>query len=117
MAGLTTSENNALILDILKSLLTPYIISHLTKDRPEEMLKILNSNSETPYLIWNNLTRAELVEFLISQIETRDNVDFNAAVAFKFSAHRDELMVGGLFVKIYNNQPTFQIQVSFSLSQ
>jgi hypothetical protein len=32
-------------------------------------LKLLNSNSENPYLIWNNGTRAELLEFLEAQQE------------------------------------------------
>lgn len=34
-----------------------------------QVLKLLNSNSENPYLIWNNGTRAELLEFLESQQE------------------------------------------------
>ena len=33
------------------------------------MLKLLNSNSKNPYLIWNNGTRAELLEFLMHQQE------------------------------------------------
>lgn len=32
-------------------------------------MKLLNSNSENPYLIWNNGTRAELLEFLEAQQE------------------------------------------------
>lgn len=32
-----------------------------------QTLKMLNSNTENPYLIWNNGTRAELLEFLESQ--------------------------------------------------
>lgn len=32
-----------------------------------QLLKLLNSNSENPMLIWNNETRAELVEFLTEQ--------------------------------------------------
>jgi len=32
-----------------------------------QVLKLLNSNSENPYLIWNNGTRAELMEFLEEQ--------------------------------------------------
>ena len=32
-------------------------------------MKLLNSNSENPYLIWNNGTRAELLEFLEGQQE------------------------------------------------
>ena len=31
---------------------------------------MLNSNTESPYLIWNNSTRAELLEFLESQQES-----------------------------------------------
>lgn len=34
-----------------------------------KVLKVLNSNSENPYLIWNNGTRAELLEFLEHQQE------------------------------------------------
>lgn len=34
-----------------------------------QVLKLLNSNSENPYLIWNNGTRAELLEFLEIQQE------------------------------------------------
>ncbi|XP_066249736.1 dnaJ homolog subfamily C member 13 [Euwallacea similis] len=108
MAGLS-SEENSLVLDILNSLLTSYVVSRLVGDRPEEILKILNSNSETPYLIWDNGTRSELVEFLNSQVNSRDRVDFNEATTFKFSAHKDELLIGGIFIKVYNEQPTFQI--------
>lgn len=31
---------------------------------------MLNSNTESPYLIWNNRTRVELLEFLESQQES-----------------------------------------------
>lgn len=34
-----------------------------------QVLKLLNSNSETPNLIWTNGTRAELLEFLEHQQE------------------------------------------------
>ena len=37
-----------------------------------QVLKLLNSNSENPYLIWNNGTRAELLEFLEEQ--QRENI-------------------------------------------
>lgn len=114
MAGLD-SEKNVLVLDILTNLLSHYIISQLTSNPTEEILKILNSNSETPYLIWNNGTRSELVEFLSSQIEKRESYDFNDATGFKYSAQSEELVIGGVFIKIYNDQPTFQIQNPKSL--
>ena len=32
-----------------------------------QLLKILNSNTENPYLIWDNRTRAELTKYLEEQ--------------------------------------------------
>ena len=32
-----------------------------------QLLKILNSNTENPYLIWDNATRQQLNEFLLDQ--------------------------------------------------
>lgn len=75
-------------------------------------MKILNSNSETPYLIWDNGTRAELMDFLETQRNNRNEIDVNVANEFKYSAHVEELKIGGIFVKVYNQQPTFSIQVS-----
>ena len=33
---------------------------------------------------------------------------------FLFDAHKDELIIGGVFIRIYNEQPTFQILVNNS---
>ena len=79
------------------------------------MLKLLNSNTESPYLIWDNSTRTELREFLkeqqTSKIRTGES-DPNFGAEFTFSAHRDELVVGGVFVRVYNQQPSFPLEVS-----
>ncbi|XP_077365120.1 dnaJ homolog subfamily C member 13 isoform X1 [Festucalex cinctus] len=53
----------------LAAMLTPYISRKLGVGSSAEVLKLLNSNTENPYLIWNNGTRAELLEFLESQQE------------------------------------------------
>ena len=45
-------------------MLTPYVVSKMGQNKPEEVLKLLNSNVESPYLIWDNGTRAELTDFL-----------------------------------------------------
>lgn len=44
----------------LESLSTPYLVRQLVKDKPEEILKILNSNRSNPYQIRDNGTRTEL---------------------------------------------------------
>uniref|UniRef100_A0A8C7UDY3 J domain-containing protein n=1 Tax=Oncorhynchus mykiss TaxID=8022 RepID=A0A8C7UDY3_ONCMY len=60
---------NPTIRKSLAAMLTPYISRRLGSRAPSEVLKLLNSNSENPYLIWNNGTRAELLEFLEAQQE------------------------------------------------
>jgi len=71
-------------------------------------------------LIWDNGTRAELRDFLEAQRSTRrfaaDPTDLadEAALsdAFSYSAHAKELVVGEIFLRIYNQQPTYPIEVS-----
>ena len=80
-----------------------------------QVLKLLNSNTESPYIIWDNSTRTELREFLkeqqTSKIRTGES-DPNFGAEFRFSAHKDELVVGNVFVRIYNQQPSFPLEVN-----
>ncbi|MGH0172786.1 UNVERIFIED_CONTAM: hypothetical protein FKN15_063892 [Acipenser sinensis] len=97
----------------LAAMLTPYIASKLSKNTPPEVLKLLNSNTENPYLIWNNGTRAELLEFLETQQEgiiKRGDCDKSFGAEFVFSEHGKELIVGEIFVRVYNEQPTFPLE-------
>ncbi|KAJ8925386.1 hypothetical protein NQ315_009217 [Exocentrus adspersus] len=114
LGGYISGDNappyNNLTRSILDVLLTPFLADQLGKEKPEEILKILNSNSETPYLVWDNSTRAELIDFLETQSNGRDEIDVNVANDFKYSAHSGELRIGGIFIKIYNQQPTYPIQ-------
>ncbi|KAJ3648782.1 hypothetical protein Zmor_020558 [Zophobas morio] len=101
---------NNLTRNILESLLTNFLANQLGGENPEEILKTLNSNSETPYLVWDNGTRAELTDFLETQRSGREDLDFGALPEFTYSAHTGELRIGGIFVRIYNQQPTYPIQ-------
>ena len=47
--------------------MTSYLARQLQNNKPHEVLKMLNSNSENPYLVWNNGTRSELTKFLEEQ--------------------------------------------------
>lgn len=116
LGGYLHGENvpplNNLTRSILNALLTPYLADQLGTDKPEQVLKTLNSNSETPYLVWDNGTRAELIDFLETQRSGRDEVDPTVGASFTYSSHSGELRIGGIFIKIYNQQPTFPIHVS-----
>lgn len=57
-----------------------------------QVLKLLNSNSENPYLIWNNGTRAELMEFLEEQQESNiKRVRHTHTLLLTHSSHTDPL--------------------------
>jgi len=96
-------------------MLTPYVARKLAVVSATEILKMLNSNTESPYLIWNNSTRAELLEFLESQQENmikKGDCDKTYGSEFVYSDHAKELIVGEIFVRVYNEVPTFQLEVS-----
>uniref|UniRef100_A0A3B3VS99 DnaJ heat shock protein family (Hsp40) member C13 n=1 Tax=Poecilia latipinna TaxID=48699 RepID=A0A3B3VS99_9TELE len=105
--------DNPTIRKSLAAMLTPYISRKLGTGSPAEVLKLLNSNSENPYLIWNNGTRAELLEFLEGQQEgniKRGENDKSFGADFMFGDHNKELIVGEIFVRVYNEQPTFPLE-------
>lgn len=111
-------RKNQVIEDSLRAMLTPFIVSKMALRETEEVLKLLNSNSETPYLVWDNGTRAELTDFLenesTSSVRT-GTCDPSFGATFKFTAHEDELVVGDIFLRIYNQQPMFTLLVKESL--
>ncbi|XP_071508513.1 dnaJ homolog subfamily C member 13-like [Diadema antillarum] len=106
-----TPENPA-IRKSLNALLTPYIASQLSSENPNQVLKMLNSNTENPYLLWDNATRIELVEFAKEQQASMirsGECDPQFGADFTFTSHSKELIVGDIFVRIYNDMPTFPL--------
>ncbi|XP_054277797.1 dnaJ homolog subfamily C member 13-like isoform X1 [Macrosteles quadrilineatus] len=103
------SPNNAVVKSILGKLLTPYLAGLFAEDQPEKVLKLLTSNSENPYLMWDNTTRAELQDFLETQCSQREYGPLTD-VEFAYSSHATELVIGNVFIRLYNSQPTFPIK-------
>ncbi|BFZ15550.1 hypothetical protein BsWGS_18589 [Bradybaena similaris] len=119
LAGFYSSENelttpdNPSVKKSLYSLLTPYLARKLSNESPVELLKMLNSNTENPYLIWDNGTRAQLCEYLGDQqqrIIRTGECDPSYGADFVFDIHSKELIVGEIFVRIFNEQPTFPLE-------
>lgn len=75
-----------------------------------QLLKLLTNNSETPYLLWDNSTRAELLDLLDKQCELRQPPSLSS-LHFSYSSHATELLIGNVFIRLYNTQPTFPIKV------
>ena len=113
----TGMPQNIVVKSILDILLTPFIANKLAVEPEHEVLKTLTQNTRNPYLIWDNSTRAQLLDFLEYQRQNSskekygDITDiYNTTSKFVYDATRDELKIGGVYIRIYNEMPTFPIQ-------
>ncbi|ETN81937.1 DnaJ domain protein [Necator americanus] len=103
-----TPENDG-VQNSLRALLTSYVCRCMRTESNDAVLKTLNSNTENPYLIWDNGTRAELLEFVERHRTSREQTSELFGAEFQLSIHAKELVVGDIFVRIYNEQPTFPL--------
>ncbi|KAH9580066.1 DnaJ domain [Trypanosoma melophagium] len=113
------TKPNTEMIHMLQKLLTPYIVQkmRLIPHGEDEILKLINSNHSTPYMLWDNSCRHELQEMLtINSEKCRDSGMFSEGSPsftdnhFVYSAHKGELIVGSIFVRLYNEQPNFSIE-------
>ena len=109
----TTDTHNNQVMNSLISLLTPYLARHINGE-PSEMLKLMNSNTQNPTLIWDNSTRAELRDYLKHEREhlykKGECADEFLGQRFKFSIFEKELSIGDIYVRIYNEMPTYPLE-------
>ena len=101
------------VMKSLISLLTPYLARNINKDS-NEILKLLNLNTRNPYLLWDNATRAELRAYLETERENLykkgECADINLGTMFKYSTLEKELVIGDIYVRIFNEMPTFMLE-------
>lgn len=88
---------NIFVKKIVDQLLTKYITDKFASHSDSEVLKVLTSNTRNPYIIWDNATRAQLMDFLELQRtksakEQYDDITdiVNIVSEFSFDAHRYE---------------------------
>jgi DnaJ family protein C protein 13 len=106
-------DNNNRVMQALISLLNPYLARNINNKEPAEILKTMNSNSRTPYLIWDNATRAELRAYLENERESLYKKgqcdDEHLGTLFKYSVLDKELVIGDVYIHVYNETPTFAL--------
>ncbi|KAK3153377.1 hypothetical protein QOZ80_2BG0171510 [Eleusine coracana subsp. coracana] len=106
------SPSNQAAYNALKALLTPKLANMLRNHPPKELLSNLNSNLESPEIIWNSSTRGELLNFVDEQRASPDpdgSYDLTESQSFTYKALSKELNVGNVYLRVYNNQPDFEI--------
>eukprot|EP00602_Paraphysomonas_sp_CaronLab_P011509 CAMPEP_0185040382 /NCGR_PEP_ID=MMETSP1103-20130426/38364_1 /TAXON_ID=36769 /ORGANISM="Paraphysomonas bandaiensis, Strain Caron Lab Isolate" /LENGTH=2494 /DNA_ID=CAMNT_0027579655 /DNA_START=336 /DNA_END=7820 /DNA_ORIENTATION=+ len=99
------SPNNPKVKNAMARLLTVPLAKLLRNRRPRELLCSLNENVEKPTKIWNIGMRKEILDFVRSVDQERppgsNEDDLAPANDFIFSNLRNELCVGGVYVRIY----------------
>lgn len=103
------TPDNEQVQQSLRALLTPYICRCMRMETNDVVLKTLNSNLENPYMIWDNGTRAEVLEFVERHRTSNEPTSVLLGAEFELSVHKNELIVGDIFIRIYNEQPTFAL--------
>ncbi|XP_048227952.1 dnaJ homolog subfamily C GRV2 isoform X2 [Ricinus communis] len=116
LSGLCTDGSstpyNAAAADALRALLTPKLASMLKDQFPKDLLSKLNTNLESPEIIWNSSTRAELLKFVDQQrasLGPDGSYDLKDSQVFLYDALSKELFIGNVYLRVYNDQPEFEI--------
>lgn len=108
----TPTPYNQAAADALRTLLTPRLANMLKHQTPKELLTTLNANLESPEIIWNSSTRAELLKFVDEQRASQGpdgSYDLRESHAFAYEALSKELHVGNVYLRVYNDQPDHEI--------
>lgn len=89
------SPTNLVVKKIVDRLLTKHITDKFATHSDSDVLKLLTSNTRNPYIIWDNATRVQLIDFLEYQRtksakeQYEDITDIhNIVTEFSFDAHR-----------------------------
>ncbi|XVE98225.1 hypothetical protein REPUB_Repub03eG0087400 [Reevesia pubescens] len=116
LSGLCCDESstpyNAPVTNALRALLTPKLAGMLRDQVLKDLLSKLNTNLESPEIIWNSSTRAELLKFVDQQRATQGSdgsYDLKDSHIFAYEALSKELFVGNVYLRVYNDQPDFEI--------
>ncbi|KAK9149024.1 hypothetical protein Scep_007781 [Stephania cephalantha] len=106
----TLAPCNEAAVTSLRTLLTPKLANMLKV--PKDLLSSLNTNLETPEIIWNSSTRAELLKFVDQQRACQGpdgSYDLKDSQAFSYEALSKELHIGNVYLRVYNDQPDYEI--------
>ncbi|XP_050375199.1 dnaJ homolog subfamily C GRV2-like [Argentina anserina] len=91
----SSTPYNQTAADALRALLTPKLASMLKDQAPKDLLSKLNNNLESPEIIWNSSTRAELLKFVDQQRASQGpegSYDLKDLHMFSYKALSKELL-------------------------
>mmetsp|Transcript_6976 Transcript_6976/g.42736 ORF Transcript_6976/g.42736 Transcript_6976/m.42736 type:complete len:2841 (-) Transcript_6976:210-8732(-) len=97
----------------VSAMMTPPLASRFSEINPRSFLQLLASEDlETPVVIWNHSMRIQLLNFLCEQRQNQVDAWLHGhsyempskCAHFRFDALEGELVVGGIFLRVFNVQ-------------
>ena len=96
--------------EAIAGLLTWALAPRLVDQDPRSFLADMNSSVASPHVIWNSRMRDELTAAAEAQRRHPGADALIAAANFSYAALRGELLVAGVYVRTYNEQPNFPLK-------
>lgn len=111
-------ETGSLTASLIQRFLPNALTVILKEEGPDSMLNIFDGESETPELIWDSEMRGELrnalAEKLGESLEINQasitSYELHPAFRVKYTKLEDELYIGGVYVRLYLKEPTYNLR-------
>mmetsp|Transcript_4443 Transcript_4443/g.7570 ORF Transcript_4443/g.7570 Transcript_4443/m.7570 type:complete len:2305 (+) Transcript_4443:65-6979(+) len=97
-----SSPKHPNVIAMSERILTPSVANMLCQPNPIRFLETLNSNIETPTVIWNIEMSEELMELVKTHTDPYGE-------GFKFESIVKEPYINGVYLRVYNEQPETDI--------
>uniref|UniRef100_A0A1I8HXS4 J domain-containing protein n=1 Tax=Macrostomum lignano TaxID=282301 RepID=A0A1I8HXS4_9PLAT len=114
--------DNPSVQQSLKALVTPFVCRRMQDQRPGWLLKLLNSNCQTPYFNLGQCDQGRTVGLFGGPAAESDShcecngacrageCDQSLGTEFQYSIFGKELIIGDVFIRVYNEQPTYPLE-------
>ncbi|ELP89557.1 DnaJ domain containing protein, partial [Entamoeba invadens IP1] len=86
------------------ALFTPQVGMKMRTKPVTEVLRIINSTTQTPYLLWTNKMRSELVDYVDAHLSGTLEWQPKEYALYKFPSLEKELVITSIYVRIFNEQ-------------
>lgn len=114
---LTTPVNDD-VRACMNALLTPVLAKRFGRPKPEPLLKMLNSHSESAAIMWNVGMRGEVLGWVAArrrEMEDTGSKNQMEAASYRFTALAEELKLAGVYIRQYLANPASPLDDPYAL--
>ncbi|GAB1223813.1 hypothetical protein ENUP19_0162G0001 [Entamoeba nuttalli] len=86
------------------ALFTPQLGLRIRHGNVGETLNLITSTTQTPYLLWTNKTRQELIDYIDAHLNGTMEWTPKEYELFRFPSLKNELIINGVYIRLFNEQ-------------